>query len=83
MKQKGYRGWLYSAPFLVAVVLIVVLPLFYTVYISFTNMSIYHWFEYQTVGLDNSLQATDYTRNWPFFPLRPFWFRFPYWLSFS
>lgn len=34
------------------------------------------------VGL-YSLQATDYTRNWPFFPLRPFWFRFPYWLSFS
>ena len=57
MKQKGYRGWLYSAPFLVAVVLIVVLPLFYTVYISFTNMSIYHWFEYQTVGLDNYQKA--------------------------
>lgn len=46
-------AWLYSAPFLIIVVLIVVVPLFYTVYISFTNMSVYHWFDFELIGLEN------------------------------
>lgn len=57
LKHDGRRAWLYSAPFLITVVLIVVLPLFYTVYISFTNMNIYHWFEYDPVGLSNYQKA--------------------------
>ncbi len=57
LKLNGRRAWLYSAPFLITVVLIVVLPLFYTVYISFTNMNIYHWFEYDPVGLRNYQKA--------------------------
>lgn len=57
MRRRNGKAWLYSAPFLIAVVLIVVVPLFYTVYISFTNMSIYHWFEYQGAGAENYKKA--------------------------
>lgn len=57
MRQKRGKAWLYSAPFLIAVVLIVVVPLFYTVYISFTNMSIYHWFDFQGAGVENYKKA--------------------------
>lgn len=55
--QRKAKPWLYSGPFLIAVVLIVVIPLFYMVYISFTNMSIYHWLEYQSIGAENYKKA--------------------------
>ena len=44
-------------PFLIIVGLMIVVPLLYTVEISFTNMSIYHWKDYHCVGLDNYKKA--------------------------
>lgn len=57
MKRKHLKSWLYSMPFLIVVGLIIVLPLIYTVYISFTNMSIYHWNDYRFIGIENYIKA--------------------------
>ena len=53
MKRGKKKAWFYSMPFLIIVGLMIVVPLLYTVEISFTNMSIYHWKDYKCVGLDN------------------------------
>jgi arabinogalactan oligomer/maltooligosaccharide transport system permease protein len=37
--------------------LIVVFPILYTAYISFTNMNVYHWFNFSFVGLKNYKDA--------------------------
>ena len=63
MKRGKKKAWFYSMPFLIIVGLMIVVPLLYTVEISFTNMSIYHWKDYHCVGLDNykkALLAFDY-----------------------
>ena len=57
MKRGKKKAWFYSMPFLIIVGLMIVVPLLYTVEISFTNMSIYHWKDYQCVGLDNYKKA--------------------------
>jgi arabinogalactan oligomer/maltooligosaccharide transport system permease protein len=49
--------WLYLLPGLVLVVLVVVFPIGYTGYISFTNMSLYHWTDYGLVGFRNYARA--------------------------
>lgn len=46
MKRGKKKAWFYSMPFLIIVGLMIVVPLLYTVEISFTNMSIYHWKDY-------------------------------------
>lgn len=51
------KPWLHQLPFLVFVVLLVVFPLVYTIYISFTNMSVYHWQNFRFVGLSNYAKA--------------------------
>ena len=57
MKRGKKKAWFYSMPFLIIVGLMIVVPLLYTVEISFTNMSIYHWKDYHCVGLDNYKKA--------------------------
>lgn len=51
--KKKSIPYLYIAPSLIAILAIVVLPIFYCVYISFTNMNMYHWKTYQLVGIDS------------------------------
>ncbi len=61
MKKKKGRDWLFSylwsAPSLLLIGLIVVFPILYTAYISLTNMSVYHWFDYSIIGLSNYARA--------------------------
>ena len=61
VKNKKRRGWLFSylwsAPSLILIGLIVVFPIIYTAYISLTNMSVYHWFDYRIIGLSNYVRA--------------------------
>lgn len=52
-----FWSYLCSAPSLTLILLIVVFPILYTAYISFTNMSVYHWFEYDAVGWENYREA--------------------------
>ena len=58
MKSKSkFLPWRYSAPALFLVGIIVVFPILYTGYISLTNMNMYHWDDYQLIGLGNFKRA--------------------------
>lgn len=61
VKNNKQRDWLtsylWSAPSLILIGLIVVFPIIYTAYISLTNMSVYHWFDYRVIGLSNYTRA--------------------------
>lgn len=50
-------AYLCSAPSLLLILLIVVFPILYTGYISFTNMNVYHWFNFDFIGLENYKDA--------------------------
>lgn len=59
--KKQRKGWLYSylwsAPSLILILLIVVFPILYTAFISLTNMSVYHWFDFSVIGFSNYAKA--------------------------
>lgn len=58
MKSKHrFLPWIYSAPALFLVGIIVVFPILYTGYISLTNMNMYHWDNYHLIGLENFQRA--------------------------
>lgn len=52
-KKENKKPWLYAAPSLLLIGLIVLFPIVYTAYISLTNMNTYHWFDYTVIGLQN------------------------------
>lgn len=60
-KNKLHREWiksyLWSAPSLLLIALVVVFPIFYTFYISLTNMNVYHWFDFDIIGFKNYSRA--------------------------
>lgn len=51
------KSYLWSAPSLILICLIVIFPILYTGYISMTNMNVYHWTNFTFVGLKNYLDA--------------------------
>ena len=57
MKRSTYYAWLCVAPALAVISLIVIFPIFYTGYISLTNMNIYNWFDFRIIGLQNYFNA--------------------------
>ncbi|MBR1692037.1 MAG: sugar ABC transporter permease [Lachnospiraceae bacterium] len=50
-------AYLWSAPSLLLIFLIVIFPILYTGYISVTNMNVYHWNNYEFIGLQNYKDA--------------------------
>ena len=58
-KRRKNTLWAYlcSAPSLLLILLIVLFPILYTGYISFTNMNVYHWFNFDFIGLENYKDA--------------------------
>ena len=46
-------SYLWSAPSLILICLIVIFPILYTGYISLTNMNVYNWFTYDLIGFAN------------------------------
>lgn len=48
---------MYISPSLLVIGLIVLFPILYTGYISFTNMNVYHWFNFTFIGLENYKNA--------------------------
>lgn len=50
-------SYLWSGPSLILILLIVIFPILYTGYISFTNMNVYHWNNYEFIGLENYKDA--------------------------
>ncbi len=50
-------AYLYSVPAFLLILLLVIFPILYTAYISFTNRNVYHWFQFSFVGLKNYKDA--------------------------
>ena len=57
MTRKKLLPYIYSLPALIVIGLIILFPIIYTGYISFTNMNVYHWFDYSFIGLENYKKA--------------------------
>ena len=57
--KKRFDGtaYLYIAVVLLLVAVIVVFPIGYTVYISTTNMNLYHWYDFDFIGFSNYIRA--------------------------
>ena len=56
-RNENRRAYRYSALSLLLILVVVVFPILYTAYISFTNMNLYHWFNFEFVGLKNYRDA--------------------------
>lgn len=56
-KKKQISVWLHSFPAMVLIGGIIVFPIIYTAYISLTNMNLFHWDNYEMIGLDNYVRA--------------------------
>lgn len=56
-RTEKLRPYLCVTPSLALVGFIVVFPIAFTIYISFTNMNIYHWLTYRLIGFDNYVRA--------------------------
>ena len=57
MKKKKVLPWAYSFPAMLLIGIIVVFPIVYTGYISLTNMNLYHWSDFEIIGLENYKRA--------------------------
>lgn len=57
MNVKRAKHWIYTAPALLLILVVLIFPIIYTGYISLTNMSLFHWKDYQFIGLDNYKRA--------------------------
>ena len=56
-RNDNKRAYAYSALSLLLILVVVVFPILYTAYISLTNMNLYHWFDFDFVGLKNYQNA--------------------------
>ena len=56
-KRDTFLSYAWSSPSLLLIALMVVFPIFYTAYISLTNMNVYHWFDFTIIGLENYFRA--------------------------
>lgn len=56
-KKEILFAYSWSAPSLILILLIVIFPILYTGYISLTNMNVYHWNNYELIGLKNYKDA--------------------------
>ena len=58
MKQKSkWKPWFYCVPALLLILIVIVFPIAYTGWISLTNMNLYHWTDYEVIGLGNYARA--------------------------
>ncbi len=55
--KEAMWAYLYSVPAFLLILLLVIFPILYTAYISFTNRNVYHWFQFSFVGLKNYKDA--------------------------
>ena len=50
-------AYTWATPSLLLILLIVIFPILYTAYISLTNMNVYHWNNFEIIGLENYKDA--------------------------
>ena len=56
-KKDTLFSYMWSMPSLLLILLIVIFPILYTGYISLTNMNVYHWNDFEIIGLENYMDA--------------------------
>lgn len=56
-KKNGTLPWKFSLPSMVLITMIIIFPIAFTLYISFTNMNLYHWDDYRFIGINNYSRA--------------------------
>ena len=56
-KKQTLQCYAWAAPSLILIAVIVIFPILYTGFISFTNMNVYHWNNYSFIGLKNYKDA--------------------------
>lgn len=56
-KKDTLFSYIWSMPSLLLILLIVIFPILYTGYISLTNMNVYHWNNFEIIGLENYRDA--------------------------
>ncbi|MCX8129477.1 MAG: sugar ABC transporter permease [Clostridia bacterium] len=54
---KKHTPFILTIPSLTIVLMVVVFPIAYCVYISFTNMNMYHWNKFNVIGIDNYIRT--------------------------
>ena len=57
MQKFKAKPWFYCIPALLLILIVIVFPILYTGYISLTNMNLYHWTDYEVIGLANYVRA--------------------------
>lgn len=55
--KKRVMVWLNIMPAIVLIGAIIIFPILYTAYISLTNMNLFHWDNYEFIGLSNYVRA--------------------------
>lgn len=50
------RPYIYTTPSLIIMLILVVLPIAYNIFISFTNLNMYHWRKYEVTGITNYIR---------------------------
>ncbi|BFH74767.1 sugar ABC transporter permease [Sulfurisphaera javensis] len=60
MRKDKLFSFFYILPILVVTVILFVFPLVYSVYISFTNLSLFHFFKYSFIGIENYILIFKY-----------------------
>ena len=68
-KKKNARAYAYLAPALISIFLVTCLPIFYTVYLSFTNYNMFHLTDFTWVGLQNYVTVLTGSIRSVFFPV--------------
>ena len=55
--RRKLKPWCWCVPAVLLILIIIVFPIIYTGYISLTNMNLYHWQDYEVIGLGNYARA--------------------------
>ncbi|MBU3840038.1 MAG: sugar ABC transporter permease [Candidatus Ruminococcus intestinipullorum] len=69
MRKRNLRAYPYLLPALLSILFVTVVPIIYTVIISFTNYNMYHLEEFSFVGLSNYLEVFTGSIKNVFFPV--------------
>lgn len=68
-KKNNFKAFTYLSPALVSILVVTVLPIIYTVFISFTNYNMYHLKSFDMVGFANYKEVLSGSITRVFFPV--------------
>ncbi|NJM09047.1 sugar ABC transporter permease [Candidatus Gracilibacteria bacterium] len=66
-QKTNWSAYLYLGPVLISTLLFIILPFLYTLYISFTNYSLFNFIEFELIGLQNYIDI--FSTGSAFFPV--------------